>query len=157
MTSTKRIIFVEQLPIIQMVLITSCFVFLWFREYIDQGTPFLSLVLEMNTVKVKEIYKILRFTNYANPFFPNALFLYPLKTSAKLTVFWCFQRVEEGCIWNKWVNHHLRLVWRPTSVFNRLRSSYIFLRLVILDTFLKTCFSLNSSINCYPLVKYYLD
>ena len=130
MTSTKRIIFVEQLPIIQMVLITSCFVFLWFREYIDQGTPFLSLVLEMNTVKVKEIYKTLRFTNYANPFFPNALFLYPLKTSGKLAVFWCFQRVALG---TNGLNHHLRLVWRPTSAFNRLRSSYIFLRLVILD------------------------
>ena len=34
-----------------------------------------------------------------NPFVPNALFLYPLKTS--------FQRVEKGCIGNKWVNAEL--------------------------------------------------
>ena len=32
-----------------------------------------------------------------NPFFPNASFLY-------LTVFWFFQDIEKGCIWNEWVN-----------------------------------------------------
>ena len=35
-----------------------------------------------------------------NPFVSNAPFLYPLKTS----VFWCFQRVEKGCIGNEWVH-----------------------------------------------------
>ena len=30
--------------------------------------------------------------------FPNALFLYPLKTSEHCKVFWCFQGVEKGCI-----------------------------------------------------------
>ena len=129
MTSNKRIILVEQLPIIQMVLITSCFVFLWFREYIDQGTPFLSLVLEMNTVKVKEIYKILRFTNYANPFFPNALFLYPLKTSAKLTVFWCFQRVEEGCIWNKWVKSSPQIGMKTNVCLQQIEIELYFLEI----------------------------
>ena len=38
-----------------------------------------------------------------NPFVPNAPFLYPLKTSEKLKVFWCFQGVEKGCIGNEWV------------------------------------------------------
>ena len=38
-----------------------------------------------------------------NPFSPNAPFLYPLKIPENLTVFWYFQRVEEGCIGNKWV------------------------------------------------------
>ena len=38
-----------------------------------------------------------------NPFVPNAPFLYPLKTSENLTVFWCFQEVEKGCIGNEWV------------------------------------------------------
>ena len=38
-----------------------------------------------------------------NPFVPNALFLYPLKTSENRKVFWCFQGVEKGCIGNKWV------------------------------------------------------
>ena len=41
-----------------------------------------------------------------NPFIPNALFLYPLKTSENLTVCWCFQGVEKGCIGNEWVNIH---------------------------------------------------
>ena len=38
------------------------------------------------------------------PFVPNALFLYSLKTSENITIFWCFQMVEKGCIVNKWVN-----------------------------------------------------
>ena len=32
-----------------------------------------------------------------NPFVPNSPFLYRLKTSENLTVFWCFQGVEKGC------------------------------------------------------------
>ena len=39
-----------------------------------------------------------------NPFTSNAPFLYPLKTSENRKVFWCFQRVEKGCIGNEWVN-----------------------------------------------------
>ena len=38
-----------------------------------------------------------------NPFSPNVPFLYPLKTSENLNVFWYFQGVEKGCIGNKWV------------------------------------------------------
>ena len=41
--------------------------------------------------------------NTVNPFVPNAPFLYPLKTSESLTVFWCFQGVGKGCIGNKCV------------------------------------------------------
>ena len=37
------------------------------------------------------------------PFVPNAPFLYPLKTSENNKLFWCFQRLKEGCIGNKWV------------------------------------------------------
>ena len=40
-----------------------------------------------------------------NPFVSNAPFLYPLKTTENLAVFWCFQGVEKGCIWKKWVNN----------------------------------------------------
>ena len=39
-----------------------------------------------------------------NPFVHNAPFLYPLKTSENLKVFWCFQGVEKGC-------NELRNVW----------------------------------------------
>ena len=39
-----------------------------------------------------------------NPFVSNAPFLYTQKTLVNLTVFWCFQEVEKGCIGNKWVN-----------------------------------------------------
>ena len=39
---------------------------------------------------------------FFNPFVPNALFLYHLKTSENFTVFRCFQGVEKGCI-GKWV------------------------------------------------------
>ena len=40
---------------------------------------------------------------HINLFVPNALFLYPLKTSENLMVF-CFQGVETGFMGNKWVN-----------------------------------------------------
>ena len=43
-----------------------------------------------------------QYTNI-NPFVPNAPFLYQLKASENLTVFWCFQGVEKGYIGNEWV------------------------------------------------------
>ena len=43
-------------------------------------------------------------SNNINPFVPNAPFLYLLKTSENLSVFWYFQGVEKGCIGNEWVN-----------------------------------------------------
>ena len=39
-----------------------------------------------------------------NPFFPNAPFLYPLRTSEKCNVFWFFLGLEKECIGNKWFN-----------------------------------------------------
>ena len=45
---------------------------------------------------------IARLSSRFNSFAPNATFVYPLKTSEKFTVFWYFQRVEKGCIWNEW-------------------------------------------------------
>ena len=41
--------------------------------------------------------------DWFNPFVPKVTFLDPLKTLENLTVFWCFQGVEKGCIGNKWV------------------------------------------------------
>ena len=35
---------------------------------------------------------------YINPFVPNALFLYPLKTSENCKIFWYFQGVQKGYI-----------------------------------------------------------
>ena len=43
-----------------------------------------------------------------NPFVPNAPFLYPLRTSENLMVLRCFQRVEKGCIGNKWAKKSFR-------------------------------------------------
>ena len=40
----------------------------------------------------------------SNPFVLHAPFLYPLKTSESVTVLWCFQEVEKGCIGNTWIN-----------------------------------------------------
>ena len=42
-----------------------------------------------------------------NPFVHNAPFLYPLRTSENLMVLRCFQRVEKGCIGNKWAKKSL--------------------------------------------------
>ena len=42
-------------------------------------------------------------TPMVNLFVANAPFLYPFKASETRKVFWCFQGVEKGCIWSKWV------------------------------------------------------
>ena len=42
-------------------------------------------------------------STYFNPFVPNASYLYPLKTSENIKVFWCFQGVQKGCIESKWI------------------------------------------------------
>ena len=39
-----------------------------------------------------------------NAFFPNAPFLYSLRTSENRRAFLCFQGVEKWCIWKKWIN-----------------------------------------------------
>ena len=46
------------------------------------------------------------------PFITSTPFLYPLKASENLTVFWCFQGIEKGCIGNglghNWVQEWLK-------------------------------------------------
>ena len=60
-------------------------------------------------VKVEQI-------GHAIPFVPNVLFLYPLKTSENLKVFWCFQGVEKGCIGNEQVKIHFFQNWKKFTV-----------------------------------------
>ena len=48
--------------------------------------------------------------NVINLFVPNAPFLYPMKTSENLTIFWCFQGVEKGSIRSKWVKDSILTV-----------------------------------------------
>ena len=54
-----------------------------------------------------------------NPFAPNALFLFPLKTSENRKVFRCFQGVEKGCIGNEWVNDviFLKIIFHFYNLF----------------------------------------
>ena len=47
--------------------------------------------------KKKICFTIVKF-NVFNPFVPSAPFLYSLKTSKNLNVFWCFQGVGEECL-----------------------------------------------------------
>ena len=42
-------------------------------------------------------------------FFSSEPSVYPLKTLENLTVFWCFQGVDKGCIGNEWVKHKIAL------------------------------------------------
>ena len=65
-----------------------------------------------------------------NPFVPNAPILYPLKNSENLTVFWCFQGVEKGCIWNEWLKEiaywrlpHLSIHWLIMRVGFEIKGS----------------------------------
>ena len=60
--------------------------------------------------------EINQFTQFSlNLFVPNAPFLFPLKTSENLTVFWYFQGVEKGCIGNKWINIRHKIYQRSFS------------------------------------------
>ena len=56
------------------------------------------------SILMKREHLISKIFSFINSVVPNAPFLYPLKTSENLTVFWYFQRIEIGWIWNKWVN-----------------------------------------------------
>ena len=99
-----------------------------------------------------------------NPFVPNAPFLYPLKTSENLTVFWCFQGVEKGCIGNEWVKQivywwlpHLSLHWLIMRVGFEVKGSKLkpcvnrfnlFKVLIVSSTsFLQECANCSSEIS----------
>ena len=62
---------------------------------------FLLLIVDMHLWIYSNLLKKALMENF-NHFVPNALF--HLKTSENLTVFWCFQVVEKGCIEKEWVN-----------------------------------------------------
>ena len=67
-------------------------------------------LLEFMKILCREQYKT-SLKLLLKQFVPNALFLYPLKTSENLTIFWCFPGVEKRCIGNKWVNE-MRNLWK---------------------------------------------
>ena len=73
-------------------------------------------LIENRTLILREIVGWHRFTSvytglnilpYFNSFVRRPPFLYPLKTSENLTIFWCFQEVEKGCIRNNWANQFI--------------------------------------------------
>ena len=77
----------------------------------------------LSLTKITETHKIfikIYLSPWLNPFFPNAPFFYPLKTSENLTIFWCFQGVEKGCIGNEWVNvlSSLKTSWQAVLTRN---------------------------------------
>ena len=59
----------------------------------------------------KRIDKLLQNIRYINPCVLNAPFLYPLKTSENLKVFWYFRGVEKGCIGNEWVKVSWKIIY----------------------------------------------
>ena len=70
--------------------------------------------------------------NMINSFVPNSLFLYPLITLENRKVFLCFQRVEKGCIWNKWVKEwfHIKVwpskpLWQYLCEFNFYQNYHV--------------------------------
>ena len=83
--------------------------FLWKKKQV-YSLPFNTLWLTflnkiiLLSILMKREHLISKIFSFINSVVPNAPFLYPLKTSENLTVFWYFQRIEIGWIWNKWVN-----------------------------------------------------
>ena len=59
-----------------------------------------------STINLLQYYQLYDDTVLTHFFF-YAPFLYPLKTSKNLRIFWFFQRVGKRCIGNKWVNDKL--------------------------------------------------
>ena len=57
-----------------------------------------------------------------NPFVPNAPFPYPLKKSENLTVFWCFQGVEQEFIGNEWVKTFINVTVKDYFIILNERS-----------------------------------
>ena len=62
------------------------------------------------------IYMLCMENNCFNPFVPNALFLYPLKT--------CSQGVDKVCIGNEWVN--VVFLLRPIKFLQTLYNMYFY-------------------------------
>ena len=60
-----------------------------------------------------------------NPFVPTTPFLYPLKTSENLTVFWCFQWVEK-----EWLGTNGLI---PLNVYSRLTTFYWVLSIAMIN------------------------
>ena len=68
----------------------------------------------MNTEKSQYRRTMSRNVASLNTFVPNAPFLYPLKTTESLMVFWCFQGMAKGCIGNELVK--LICPWRDEFI-----------------------------------------
>ena len=64
----------------------------------------LSITDKRNSARIVEIL--------FNPFFPNATFFYPLKTSENRKVFQCFQGVEKRCIGKEWIKNKISTIHR---------------------------------------------
>ena len=81
------------------------------HNLIERSLNLVSIQVLKNLPAVHRSFAMIRTSanslSWLNSFAPNAPFLYPLKTSKNLTVFWCFQGVEKGCIRNKWVKTFL--------------------------------------------------
>ena len=61
-----------------------------------------------------------------NPFVPNAPFLYPLKTSENLKIFWCFKEVEKGYTGYEWVRPpwSIELNFSENKIYLKCRGSW---------------------------------
>ena len=69
--------------------------------FFHKWNSFIVSIMFFNSVFILRLWFSVK--TYFNPFVPNETFLYPLKTSENLTVFWCFQGVEKICIGREWV------------------------------------------------------
>ena len=78
--------------------------------------------------------QLLTIRSIINPFFPNVPFLYPLKISENIKVFWWFQWVEKNCNEKKCWNNLLKqtVKWFPciTHFINFSRKYFFTLKLI---------------------------
>ena len=78
--------------------------------------PITSLLLHLKSSQ--NLQGKLKLIDLPNPFVPNVLFIYSLKTSENHKLFRCFQGVEKGYIGNKCINIRNK-IWRQSlGVFN---------------------------------------
>ena len=79
------------------------------HNLIERSLNLVSIQVLKNLPAVHRSFAMMRTSanslSWLNSFAPNAPFLYPLKTSKNLTVFWCFQGVEKGAFGTNGLRH----------------------------------------------------
>ena len=92
---------------------------------------------------------IATFKLFLNPFVPSAPFLCPLKTLETLTILWCFQGVEKGCIGNECVAIFYGKALKKNRISNQFYSVRGFSDIVFIEMSPENLVNLWNNLWCF--------